>query len=103
MSTTNILNITLSRDDYADYIESLDHIGAFMIIIRCENLSGTNAIFHISASQFGQSRVKRTVSSPGSLGEELSIEWPDNSKPILRYESPKTAPIEEISYNLKIT
>ena len=102
MASTFIQNISLDAENNAEYIEGIEHVGAYFVIIRCKNDKGTHSIFHIAASKLGQSRVKRTVSVAGESGEELTILWPADSQPILRFESNSFIPKKAQSYNLKI-
>lgn len=90
----------MNASNDAEYIDGIEHVGSYLVIIKCERPSGTHAIFHLAASKNGQSRVKRTVSAPGESGEELTILWPPDSRPILTFES--VIPDTTQSYNLKV-
>jgi hypothetical protein len=102
MASTFTLNINLSTETDAEYIEGIEHVGAYLVIVKCEDPKGTHAIFHLAASQGGQSRVKAAISVPGSNGEELVILWPSESQPILTFDSKLSIPTEPQSYNLKV-
>ena len=87
MASIFTLNIDLDFEKDAEYIDGIEHVGAYLVIIKCEDPKGTHAIFHLAASDQGQSRVRASVSVPGSCGEELIILWPAASQPILTFDS----------------
>lgn len=92
--------VTIDAKNKGGHIDGVDHTGAYLIIVKCDNPSGTHAIFHLAASAEGQCRIKKTVSVPGADGEQLQILWPDESRPMLVYED--LLPLKPQSYNLKI-
>jgi hypothetical protein len=94
-------NITLNRKVYADFIEFCDTTGAYLIIVKAEKPLGAFATFHIAGGT-SHKMIKRVASVSGKDGEELIIKWQDDSLPILSYEDPKNAPVEDLNYNLKI-
>jgi hypothetical protein len=101
MAATWTINLTLSPDS-SGYIDCCNHVGAYIIIVRCETPEGSHAIFNIASASDGQKRVKRTVGVAGDEGEQLLIVWPEDSCPILCYETDELAPKESRHYNVKV-
>lgn len=101
MAATWTINLTLNKDS-SGFIDCCNTVGAYIIIVRCETPEGSHAIFNIASSSDGQKRVKKTVGVAGDNGEQLLIVWPEDSPPILCYESDEHAPDEDRHYNVKV-
>ena len=103
MAATWTTNVTLNKKgEFYGYIDCCNSVGAYVVIVKSEKPKGGNAIFNIASANDGQKRIKRIVSVPGNNGEQLCIVWPENSCPILYYESDHFAPDEEMHYNVKV-
>ena len=101
MAATWTINLTLNPESSA-FIDCCNNLGAYIIIVRAELPEGSHAIFNIASSNDGQKRVKKTVGVAGDNGEQLLIVWPEDSPPILTYESDEHAPPEDRHYNVKV-
>lgn len=103
MAATWTTNISLGLDnEYCEFIECCNTIGAYIIKVTAEAPEGANAIFHIASANDGQKSIKKTVSTAGSNGEQLHIVWQEDKVPILCYLNPDHALEEDSHYTLKI-
>lgn len=103
MAATLITNLTLSpENEYCTFIDCCSHVGAYVVIINCENPEGSHAIFHMASAYDGQKKVDKRVGVAGSNGEQVHIVWPTDGCPVLCYESDEHALAEARHYNLKI-
>jgi hypothetical protein len=101
MAATMITNVTLGRK-MAVPISLCEPIGAYILIVTSERPEGGHATFHCACNFDGESKVRRIVYVPGSQGETLSLEWPEGNSPVLWYDDPMMAPVEELVYHVKI-
>jgi hypothetical protein len=101
MASIFITSVTLSRKNYAEYLDFCEEHGCYQIIVNSEHPEGAHAIFQIASSP-GSQEVKRVVGSAGKNDEEIDIVWRDNEKPIIMYKIPGKAPKTDIQYGLKI-
>ena len=104
MASTLSTNVTLSPDnEFCDFIEQCNYVGAYQVKVTSEIQEGSHAIFHIASSNDGQKKVKCAVGVAGNNGELLHILWPEDNHPVLTYINVEHAPQEKRHYNLKIT
>jgi hypothetical protein len=103
MAATWTINITLSpENEYSQFIDVCNPVGAYILTAKSELPEGCHAIFAISSANDGQKSVKKLSSVAGSNGEQLHIVWPEDHSPVLCYLSNHHAPQEERHYNIKV-
>ncbi len=103
MAAIRTTNVTLNpENEFCDFIECCETIGAFLVIVKSEISEGCHAIFHIASANDGQKSVKRTVSVSGNNGEQLHIIWPEDTNPVLTYLNTAHGPQESRHFNIKV-
>jgi hypothetical protein len=73
-------------------IPGLKHRGTYQLLIESTVNDGACASFFMSKSAAGKTSASAFMISSGlgAGGEEISVEWPANSEPMIYHASPRT-------------